>query len=156
MTTDDSSILIETTFKTTIEKLWDAWTSPTLIMNWFGSDPKGKVLKAALDTRPGGKFEITFQDSDQTEHTCSGIYHEVQALRKLTFSWQWKSEPGVESFIILLLTPEGQSTRMQFEHKNFGNHSKHDYIKGWQNTFSKLERLLDAQIQVAGEDSGEN
>ena len=143
MTTDDSSITIEKTFKTNIEKLWDAWTIPSLIMNWFGSDPKGKVLKAELDVRPGGNFEVTFQDSDLTEHTCSGMYDEVRALSKLTFSWQWKSEPGVESFIILLLTPEGRSTRMQFEHKNLGSGSKHDYTKGWKNTFSKLERLLD-------------
>ena len=145
MTTGDSSIFFEKTFKTSIEKIWDAWTNPTLIMNWFGSDPKGKVLKAELDVRPGGKFEITFQDSDLTEHTCSGMYDEVRALSMLTFSWQWKSEPGVESFIILLLTPEGKSTRMQFEHKNLGSDSKHNYAKGWQNTFSKLERLLGVQ-----------
>ena len=145
MTTGDSSIFFEKTFKTSIEKIWDAWTNPTLIMNWFGSDPEGKVLKAELDVRPGGKFEITFQDSDLTEHTCSGMYDEVRALSMLTFSWQWKSEPGVESFIILLLTPEGKSTRMQFEHKNLGSDSKHNYAKGWQNTFSKLERLLGVQ-----------
>jgi uncharacterized protein YndB with AHSA1/START domain len=142
MTTDDNSICFETTFKTSIEKIWDAWTNPTLIMNWFGSDPQGKVLKAELDVRPGGYFEITFQDSDLTEHTCSGIYDEVQVLSKLSFSWQWKSEPGVESFIIVLLTSEGKSTRMQFEHKNLDSVSKHDYAKGWQSTFLKLERLL--------------
>ena len=145
MTTNDSSVFFEEIFKTPIEKIWDAWTNPTLIMNWFGSDPKGKVLKAALDVRPGGKFEVTFQDSDLTEHTCSGMYEEVRVLSKLTFSWQWKSEPGVESFILLLLTPEGKSTRMRFEHKNLGSDSKHDYEKGWQNTFAKLERLLGVQ-----------
>jgi uncharacterized protein YndB with AHSA1/START domain len=53
------------------------------------SDPKGKGLKAELDVRPGGYFEITFQDSDRTEHTCSGFYDEVRVLSKLTFSWQW-------------------------------------------------------------------
>lgn len=145
MKTDDSSILIEKHFKTSIGKIWDAWTTPTLIMNWFGSDPKGKVLKAVLDVRPGGNFEITFQDSDLTEHTCSGVYNEVRAQNKLTFSWQWKSEPGVESFILLLLIPEGKSTRMQFEHKNLVSDSKHEYAKGWQNTFSKLERMLGVQ-----------
>ena len=145
MTTGDSSIFFEKTFKTSIEKIWDAWTNPTLIMNWFGSDPKGKVLKAELDVRPGGNFEITFRDSDQTEHTCSGMYDEVRALSMLTFSWQWKSEPGVESFIILLLISEGKFTRMQFEHKNVGSTSKHDYAKGWQDTFLKLERMLSVQ-----------
>ncbi len=145
MATEDSSIFLETTFRSSIEKIWEAWTNPNLIMNWFGSDPKGKGLKAELDVRPGGYFEITFQDSDLTEHTCSGIYDEVQALSKLTFSWQWKSEPGAESFITLLLTPEGEYTRMQFEHKNLSYGSKHDYAKGWQNTFAKLECLIDMQ-----------
>lgn len=145
MGTDNSSIFIVSTINSSIESVWEAWTRPSLIMKWFGSDPNGKVLKAELDVRPGGYFEITFQDSDLTEHTCSGIYNEVQAFSKLTFSWQWKSEPGVESFIILLLTPEGKSTRMQFEHKNLGSGSKHDYIKGWQSTFSKLERVAGIQ-----------
>lgn len=72
MATDDTSIFIEKVFKSSIEKIWEAWTNPNLIMNWFGSDPKGKGLKAELDVRPGGYFEITFQDSDRTEHTCSG------------------------------------------------------------------------------------
>jgi uncharacterized protein YndB with AHSA1/START domain len=142
MTTEDSSIFLDITFISPIEKVWEAWTNPTLIMTWFGSDPNGKVLKAELDVRPGGYFEITFQDSDLTEHTCSGIYQEVQALNKLSFSWQWKNEPGIKSFISLLLTPKGESTRMQFEHKNLRTGSKHDYAKGWQSTFSKLESVL--------------
>ena len=144
MTTNDSSIFIETTFKSPVEKIWEAWTNPNLIMKWFGSDPKGKGLRAKLDVRLGGYFEITFQDTDLTEHTCSGIYDEVQVLNKLTFSWRWKNEPGDESFVVLSLTPEGKSTRMQFQHKNLSSGSKHDYAKGWQNTFSKLESLLEA------------
>ena len=63
MPTDDFSIFLEITFKSPIEKIWEAWTNPKVIMNWFGSDPKGKVLKAALDVRPGGYFEITFQEN---------------------------------------------------------------------------------------------
>jgi uncharacterized protein YndB with AHSA1/START domain len=141
---DDSLVLLEITFKTSLENVWEAWTNPLLLMNWFGSDPNGKVLKAEVDARQGGYFTITFQDSDLTEHTCFGIYAEVEPLRKLAFSWQWASEPGVESFITLLLTPAEKFTRMHFEHKNFGSGSKHDYEKGWQSTFLKLKRLLES------------
>lgn len=136
------SVFIETTIHSPVEKVWEAWTNPGIIKNWFGSDPKGKVLSATLDVRPGGSFEVTFKDPDQTEHTCMGMYNEVKKFSKLTFTWHWKSEPGVESFIILLLIAEGKSTKMQFEHKNFGSGSQHNYIKGWQSTFLKLERLL--------------
>ena len=136
------SVFIETTIHASVEKVWEAWTEPSIIMNWFGSDPKGEVLGAKLDVRPGGSYEVTFKDSDKTEHTCRGFYNEIKKFSKLTFSWHWKSEPDVESLISLLLTAEGKSTRMQFEHKNFGSGSKHDYVKGWESTFFKLERLL--------------
>jgi len=146
METSKTTILVETTVNARIEKVWKAWTDPTVIMKWFGSDPNGKVLDAKLDVRAGGYFEVTFIDSDLTEHTCSGVYHEVQPFRRLSFTWHWKTEPGVESFIRLTLTPESDITRMQLEHSNLGVGSKHDYIKGWQSTFAKLERLLNTEM----------
>jgi len=141
-TTDNAKITIETTINSPIEKVWNAWTDATLAINWFGSDPNGKGLRANLDVRKGGRFEVTFKDSDQTEHTCSGVYAEVLEPGKLSFTWMWKSEPGRESFVTVLLTPAGKSTRMLFEHANLAPGSKHDYLNGWTRTFSKLERLL--------------
>jgi uncharacterized protein YndB with AHSA1/START domain len=136
------SVLIETTIHASVEKVWEAWTEPSVVMKWFGSDPKGEGLRANLDVHPGGTYEVTFKDSDQTEHTCSGIYHAVENLSKLTFTWHWKNEPGVESFIVLLLTKEREVTKMRFEHMNLGSGSKHNYAEGWKSTFLKLEKLL--------------
>jgi len=140
--TSKDALFIETIIDTSVEKVWEAWTEPSVIMKWFGSDPKGIVVSAELDLRVGGSFEVVFKDADQTQHTCYGIYTEIQKLNKLTFTWHWKSEPGAESFIVLLLTEQGKSTKMQFEHRNFGNGSKHDYVKGWQSTFIKLKLVL--------------
>jgi uncharacterized protein YndB with AHSA1/START domain len=136
------TISIEKVFPASLHAVWNSWTDPECIMQWFGSDPNGKVLKASLDVRPGGHFEITFQDGDMTKHTCTGKYTEVLEFSKLSFTWMWKSEPGVESLVTVLLTAKGNITKMQFEHANTGNESKHAYYKGWQDTFSKLERIL--------------
>ena len=136
------SVFLEVIFRSRIENVWRAWTDPALIMHWFGSDPNGNVISAEVDPRQGGYFSITFQDSDLTQHTCSGIYEEVNPPEKLTFSWQWKAEPGVESFVRVLLSPQGTFTRMQFEHSDFGTASKHAYARGWETTFLKLERML--------------
>ncbi len=140
--THNTAISIETTFDAAIEKLWQAWTDPALVMKWFGSDPNGKVQKAKLDVRPGGYFEITFNDSDLSEHTCCGVYKDVQEFSRLTFSWTWKSEPGVESFVTLLLHANGNNTLIQFEHANLGAASKHNYLIGWQGAFEKLKLAL--------------
>lgn len=143
---DDTSVFFEILFLSRIENLWRAWTEPALVMHWFGSDPGGQVLRAELDPRPGGYFEITFQDSDQAEHTCSGVYDEVNPPEMLTFSWQWKAEPGVQSFVRVLLKAEGAFTRMHFEHRNFGTASEHAYAKGWEATFLKLEQMLNSPL----------
>lgn len=139
----ENSISLEKILHVSLEKVWSAWTDPAHVTKWFGSDPNGKVLQAKLDVRPGGRFEITFEDPDRTEHTCSGVYDVVEKFKKLTFSWMWRSEPGVESFVTIELTSDSGNTRMQFEHANLGLASKHNYIKGWESTFMKLEKVLD-------------
>ena len=124
------------------ERVWQAWTEPVWVRRWFGSDPHGTVTQARLNVHPGGSFEVTFRDSDQTEHTCSGVYVDVQPGIRLAFSWRWKSEPGVESDVTVLLAPDGHGTLMHFEHARLGGGSAHDYARGWESTFAKLERSL--------------
>jgi uncharacterized protein YndB with AHSA1/START domain len=144
---DNDTIAINRAFEAAVQNVWKSWTDPAIISKWFGSDPEGKVLKASTDVRPGGLYEITFKDSDETEHTCFGVYSVVEEFRKLSFTWTWKSEPGVESVVIITLNPEGESTRMLFEHSGVGADSKHNYTQGWKDTFSKLQLVL-KQLQI--------
>lgn len=140
--TADDRIRIETIFNAPADIVWKAWTDPRVILQWFGSDPKGEGLKANMDVRVNGSFEISFKDSDGTEHTCGGVYTDVREFNQLVFTWHWKNEPGVESLVIILLSKQGNNTRMNFEHANVGNASRHNYLIGWKTTFEKLDRLL--------------
>jgi uncharacterized protein YndB with AHSA1/START domain len=137
-----ADIHIETILNATIDKVWEAWTDADA-MTWFGADADGQVLKARIDARPGGSFEITFQNSDKAEHTCYGVYEDVQQPNKLSFSWEWKSEPGVRSFVTVLLSSAGKdNTKMIFLHADVGDASAHDYQIGWQGAFLKLNQRL--------------
>lgn len=139
---DKDKVTLDLLLHAPLTAVWQAWTDGNMILQWFGSDPDGRGVKAMLDVRPGGYFEVTFQNSDGAEHNCFGVYKEVQAPKLLTFTWEWKNEPGAESFVTVLLAPEGNFTRMHFEHANLGTASAHDYSPGWRSTFEKLERLL--------------
>ena len=138
---DNDAISIEVIIDAPIEKVWKAWTDPEWILKWFGSDPKGLGIKAKMDVHNGGKYEITFMDSDDTEHTCMGVYVEVKELRSLSFTWEWKNEPGVESFVSVVLKPGTNNTLMEFRHSKLGTASQHDYLNGWNATFLKLNRI---------------
>jgi uncharacterized protein YndB with AHSA1/START domain len=135
-------ITIDRTFQAPIAQVWQAWTDPAIILQWFGSDPKGKGIAASLDPKPGGSFEITFQNSDGTPFTCGGKYLEVQQPNKLVFTWSWTNEPDTISQVTVLLSPENNHTRQHFKHKGFGHTSSHQYQEGWQRTFEKLEKIL--------------
>jgi uncharacterized protein YndB with AHSA1/START domain len=139
---DNDAITIAIAINAPIEKVWDAWTDAAVVCNWFGSDPRGAVLAAKLNVYPGGSYEISFRDEDHTEHTCSGMYVDVQEHSKLTFTWTWKSEPAVTSFVTVALRAKDNGTLMQFEHRDIGTASAHNYLNGWKATFSKLEQLL--------------
>jgi uncharacterized protein YndB with AHSA1/START domain len=139
----DDSINLEIKIHAPVQEVWKAWTDPALILKWIGSDPKGEGLRARMDTRQGGMYGITFRGSDRVEHTCFGMYTEVKGNQKLIFGWKWKSEPGVESFVSIDLTSDGDDTLMQFEHSHVGNRSMHNYLPGWAMTFEKLKLILD-------------
>lgn len=139
---NDDAVRIETSLKATREQVWEAWTEPEFILQWFGSDPNGKGLSAKLNVEQGGSYEITFKDGDGTEHTCMGKYLIVENFRELLFTWEWKNEPGVESLVDITLDFINDGTSMIFEHKNLGTASAHNYLAGWKGTFLKLEIAL--------------
>jgi uncharacterized protein YndB with AHSA1/START domain len=129
-------------FDSAPEVVWRAWTEPAQMRRWYGSDPNGEVTAARADVRVGGSYSVTFVDSDGTRHTASGEYTEVEPYSRLAFSWHWESEPGVASSVTVLLEPNGEGTRMLFQHAGIGYGSSHNFEQGWQSTFDKLERAL--------------
>jgi uncharacterized protein YndB with AHSA1/START domain len=129
-------------FDAPAELVWNAWTEPAWVSRWFGSDPNGKVNAAEMDLRPGGRFEVNFENGDGSQHTCRGVYKEVVPFRHLAFTWEWKSEPGIVSFVRIELSPSGQGTRMNFEHAHAGTKSEHQYLEGWKSSFAKLQKTL--------------
>lgn len=135
-------VSIEFTFSSSAEEVWKAWTDADFISKWFGSDPNGKVLSAQLDVRIGGQFKISFIDSDLTEHTCYGTYLDIEPQQKLSFTWSWKNEPGLESLVNINLKEEDDKTILSFIHADLSPESKHGYLEGWQRTFTKLENIL--------------
>ena len=139
---ESKSVRITWHFPAAPEKVWAAWTQAELVQQWFGSNPDGKVSNATLDVRPGGRFAVTFVDADGTEHTASGVYQHVELHRQLKFSWVWKSEPGVETQVTVVLAPEPNGTRMEFEHGGHTHASSHDYESGWRSTFEKMEKAI--------------
>ena len=141
----NSTLKISHYFSQSPEKVWQAWTDPAIVKSWFGSDPNGTVLDASLDVRLGGRFEVTFQNADKTQFTCTGEYKEIEPYQKLVFSWAWKDRADVQELISIVFQAKENGTTIFFEHANIDPATTHGYESGWKSTFEKLERTLKAK-----------
>jgi uncharacterized protein YndB with AHSA1/START domain len=57
----NSKVIIERIFHAEVELLWQTWTQPEYIEQWFGSDPFGTVQKVDIELTIGGNFGFNFQ-----------------------------------------------------------------------------------------------
>lgn len=125
------------------EKVWRAWTDPKALSVWFGTGEMNTVLRADLDVRVGGRFDIAFRMADGQEHAVGGVYREVLLDQRLVFSWAWHSTPERQSQVSVTLHAEGSGTRMDFLHEQFvDQQARDDHENGWKPTLDKLERFL--------------
>ncbi len=74
-------ITIQTTVKSSIEKVWQAWTTPADINQWNAASDDWHNPKSTNDLRVGGKFSYRMEAKDESmgfdfEGTYTKIVHE--------------------------------------------------------------------------------
>jgi len=65
--------------------VWQAWTDPTMMAQWFG--PRGFTIPLCeLEVRVGGSLRIVMRGPDGNEYPMKGVFREVVAPERLVFS----------------------------------------------------------------------
>jgi uncharacterized protein YndB with AHSA1/START domain len=77
------TIIFNRTFAASREQIFDAWTQPEHIKQWW--DPTGTPLAECLvDLRPGGTFKFTNRDSAHSP-PFAGVYRSIERPTELVF-----------------------------------------------------------------------
>lgn len=130
-------------YKTTPEKIWQAWTDPEALKQWFRPDDSMTTPEAEVDVRVGGQFHIKMKSQEGDEHDVSGVYKEVIPNRKLVFSWAWKSTPERESLVTVELAPKDGGTELTLRHEQFMDEETRDlHEDGWTGALGRLAAYL--------------
>jgi uncharacterized protein YndB with AHSA1/START domain len=130
------------------ELVWNAWTDPQRLVQWFGPKEFSNPF-CELEVRAGGAFRITMQGPDGTQYPMEAVYDDVVAPERLAWtsdvehdgnvSFQLrqvatfaerdgKTEMRLEAFIVRA-TPESDEALGGME-------------QGWTQSFDKLDDLL--------------
>jgi uncharacterized protein YndB with AHSA1/START domain len=147
---DKPSLTIVRRIKAPPARVYAAWTRPELMVRWWGPDA-GPVLSAEADPRVGGRFRVVFQTLDGETHDCRGEYQEVEADRKLVFTWEWVTLPERRSLVTIRFRQIEEGTELYFHHAQFFDEAARDgHRTGWSGAFEKLDALL-AELESEAE-----
>jgi uncharacterized protein YndB with AHSA1/START domain len=131
-------------------KVWEAWTTPEILMKWFTPHP-WKTKSVELDLRPGGKFNSVMLSPEGQEFPNNGCVLEVVPGKKLVFTdtVHENFRPSANPFMtaIVEIIPEGKGTRYRATalHKDEETKKKHEemgFHHGWGAALDQMVALI--------------
>jgi uncharacterized protein YndB with AHSA1/START domain len=132
------------------EKLFKAWTDPTLLKQWFTPPPYVTTV-AEFDVRAGGANLIVMRGPDGQDMPNRGVYLEVVENERLVFTDAYIKawEPSNKPFMTVTLTfeTEGDKTRYTAHVRHWTvedreAHEKMGFHEGWGIATDQLTALV--------------
>lgn len=123
-------------------RVWQAWTKPEVMMLWFGPHHT-RAEHAEADLRLGGRFRVVLREDNGERHEATGLYAEIEAERRLVFSWNWVSTPERVSRVTVELRPIAEGTEVTLTHDRFADaETATRHRRGWTESLERLVALL--------------
>jgi uncharacterized protein YndB with AHSA1/START domain len=111
--TADREIIIERVFDAPRDLVWEAWTNPEHVTQWWGPNGFTTTIKK-MDFRVGGVWKLTMHGPDGTDYPNSSIFREIVVPERIVFTHGGGSKDGPNSKFLSTWTFEalGAQTRV--------------------------------------------
>jgi len=83
--TKDRELLITRTLNAPVELVWEAFTNPEHVANWWGPNGFTNTIYT-MDLRPGGLWELVMHGPDGTDYKNKSIYKEIVVNKRIVFN----------------------------------------------------------------------
>jgi uncharacterized protein YndB with AHSA1/START domain len=81
-------IIVEVTVEASVEKVWDAYTNPSHIINWNFADPSWHCPHATNELEIGGKYLARMEAKDGSfGFDFEAVYTEIVPLASFTYEF---------------------------------------------------------------------
>jgi uncharacterized protein YndB with AHSA1/START domain len=139
------TLTLKKTLNAPIHLVWEAWTKPEHIANWWG--PKGmktKVIEHNFSV--GGRWKYTMEMPEGNEFISEGIYSVIEEFEKIYSSADFKPiTEGVE--IQANFEGNGDQTNFSFSvvhptEEYCRQQEKMGFMNGWGSVFDRLGEFV--------------
>ena len=128
---DRRGVRFERRYDATPDEIWSALTEPERLARWLAD--------AEVELRVGGRFHLTWRDSDRTQETRATI-RALEPNRVLELNWTYPGEP--DSVARFELLPDGDGTLVVLDHRGLPPAAIAGYGAGWHSHLDSLEVVL--------------
>lgn len=149
VTTDQTVLQMTRTFRASQEKVFQAWTTPGALKQWFGPSAEFSIPVVELDLRVGGRYRIQMIEPSGQTHTAVGEYREIAQPEKLVFTFSWEGGAGCEgtpigeTLVTVELRQKGNETEMTLTHEFFPDAQTRDnHYEGWTGCLERLGQFV--------------
>lgn len=135
--TQTAAIAFEFDLQHPPEKVWRALTDPQLLSEWL-------LPVTGLDLSPGAAFTLKTQPYPGWDGTVNCQFVEIEALRKLSYSWVVGSM-ALDTVVTFTLTPTVTGTHLSLVQSGFKPEQKQNWggaRYGWNMMGAKLIDVL--------------
>src|SRR5271170_3420527 len=135
------TLIVRRSIRATAEKLFDAWTEPEQLKQWWG--PNAVICIAAeVDLKVGGRYRIANQFPDGKVLWISGEFEAIERPKRLIYSWRIGAESGPTERVIVRFEPSGSSTEVIVTHERIPAAAMRDlHQQGWDGCLQKLAKF---------------
>ena len=140
--TESREMRIFGTFDVPVDLMWEVWTNPGHIVNWWGPEGFTSTIHK-MDFQQGGEWNLTMRGPDGTNYPNGSIFREIIPLSKIVF------EHFNPHFITtVLFESKGKETRLdwtlQFDTEEMRDTivKAHKAAEGQKQNMEKLEKYL--------------
>src|SRR5262249_59801756 len=81
------TLVVRKTIRATPERLFDAWTQPTQLRQWWGPDD-AECADAQVDLRVGGQYRIANRFRDGRVVWITGEFEVIGPPQRLDYTWR--------------------------------------------------------------------
>ena len=117
------------------QRVFDAWTEPEHLKNWWHTDPNWSAEIVEVDFRVNGTYRLGMRDPQQdAPFVCGGRFVEIDPPSKVAYTWAWESS-GMdvgETLVTVEFIDKGPATELVLTHDRFPNaEAAAEHSKGW-------------------------
>ena len=128
------------------EEVFDAWTHPDVLRQWWAAFPTWECTLAEVDLRPGGRYRLAMHDPESgNTHTVMGEYKEIERPERLVYTWAWESNEDAmkgseDTLVTVEFNEDDGGTEIVLTHSGFATPELRDqHTHGWIGCLDNLQ-----------------